>query len=98
MFTKQNRTLNIFLLPVCSKKLEKSPPSPIAPIGRHSIPDVELATLRESPRGRSGLPVMQLTNAMYITASSENELLDSTEENLLSSADLEIAALPQIRR
>jgi hypothetical protein len=41
---------------------------------------------------------MQLTNAMYITASSENELLDSTEENLLSSADLEIAALPQIRR
>jgi hypothetical protein len=90
--------LNNIPSPVCFKKLEKSPPSPIAPIGRHSIPDVELATLRESPRGRSGQPVMQLTNAMYIAASSENELHDSTEENLLSSADMEIAALPQIRR
>ncbi|XP_065345977.1 proto-oncogene tyrosine-protein kinase ROS isoform X2 [Cloeon dipterum] len=83
---------------VCPKRKSKRMPSPIVPISRHN-PDVELATLRETPRGSSGLPVMQHTNALYISSYSLSESAgESTEDNLLSSGDLEIAALQHIRR
>ncbi|XP_059481438.1 proto-oncogene tyrosine-protein kinase ROS isoform X2 [Neocloeon triangulifer] len=89
--------VSIFIC-VCPKKGNKSLPDPMVPISRLN-PDVELATLRETPRGSSGLPVMQHTNTMYMSSYTLSESAgDSTEENLLSSGDLEIAALQHIRR